>query len=65
MDAFTVRANPGGAVADAPFILIKTVGADCKTATAAPAERELFFAAMTGVIFFSPATTCSLCVIEH
>jgi len=65
MDAFTVRADPGGTVADAPFILIKTIRADGKTATAAPAERKFFFAAMTGVIFFSPATTCSLCVIEH
>jgi len=65
MDAFTVRADPGGAVADAPFILIKTVGADGKTATAAPAERKFFFAAMTGIILFSSATTCCFCVIDH
>ncbi len=65
MDAFTVRADPGGAVADAPFVFSKTVRADCKTATAAPAEGKFFFAAMTGIIIFSSATTCFLRVICH
>jgi hypothetical protein len=65
MDAFTVRADPGGAVTDPPFIFSKTVRADCKTATAAPAEGKFFFAAMTGIILFSSATTWLLCVVCH
>jgi hypothetical protein len=65
MDAFTVWADPGGAVADAPFVLCKTVRADCETATTTPAEGKFFCAAMTGIIFFSSAAMCCLRVICH
>ncbi|CAK8710953.1 hypothetical protein GKODMF_02445 [Candidatus Electrothrix gigas] len=58
MDAFAVWTDPGGTIADTPSVFFKTVRADGKTTTTAPAKRELFFAAMTGSILFSSSTSC-------
>ena len=57
MNAFTVRADPSGAVTDTPCILRKAVRTDSETAGAGPAKRKFSFTAMTDIFLFSPATT--------
>jgi hypothetical protein len=53
VDPFAIRADPGGAVGDTPFIFGKTFRADFKAAGAAPAEWFFLFTAMTGIPLFS------------
>jgi len=52
-----VRADPGGAVAHAPFVFLETIRADLKAAAATPAEGFFLFAAVATKLFFPPATT--------
>jgi hypothetical protein len=59
MDTFAIRADPGGTVADPPFVFCKTVRANGKTTDTAPAKGEFLFAAMTAVLFLSSLPTSS------
>jgi len=52
--SFAVRTDPGGAVADAPFIFFETVLADHEAARATPAELLGFFAAVADVVAAFP-----------
>ena len=65
MNALAVRANPGGAVTDPPFVFCEAVWTDGKSARAAPTEGEFFFTAMAGVVLFASAALVILCVIYH
>lgn len=42
-DPFAVRADPSGAVAEAPFVFFEALGADLKPAWAVPAEGLMLF----------------------
>jgi len=53
-DPAAIGTDPGGAVAESPFILRKTLRTDLKTAGAVPAERQLPAAAMADKIFAAP-----------
>ncbi|MBM9535792.1 hypothetical protein [Desulfobulbus alkaliphilus] len=55
VNPLAVRADPGWAVADTPFVLGKALGADLETAAAIPAESFALFAAVA-LKFFFPAT---------
>ncbi len=46
-DAFAIRTDPGGTVADAPFVFLKTGIAYLETAGTTPTEHLFFLAAMT------------------
>lgn len=65
MNAFTIRADPGGAITDTPFVFRKTIRANGKAAATAPAKRKCFLAAMAGILFFSPLPTCCLRLGTH
>jgi hypothetical protein len=54
-DTTAVGTNPGGTIADAPEILAKALFTDLKTTGAIKAIRQLFLAAMTGILFLPAA----------
>ena len=54
---FTIRADPGGSVAHAPFVLLETCRADLKTAAAVPAEGFHLCAAVAAEFFFPSSAT--------
>ena len=56
MHPFAVGTDPGGAVADAPFVLLEAVRADLKAAAAVPAEGFLLFAAVAAELLLPPST---------
>jgi len=49
VNAFTVRADPGGAVAHAPLVFLHAVVTDGKSALAVPAKGQGPAAGMAGV----------------
>ena len=53
MYPFTVRADPGRAVTDAPLVLFKTFRADLKATGTTPAKGLFSLAAMACVAVFS------------
>ncbi len=65
MNPFTVRADPGWPVADAPFVFGKAFRADFKTAGAAPAKGLFFFAAVAGVAICTTTAAFSWWFVSH
>ena len=57
MDPFAIGADPGRTVADPPFVLGETGGADPETAGAAPAERHGLATAAALTVFTALAIT--------
>lgn len=62
---FTVRAYPRWSVADAPFILLKTFGANLKTARTVPAERFFLTAAAATILAESSFSITFLLFCSH
>ena len=60
----TIGADPGRAVTQSPFIFLKTLRADLKTARTVPAEWFLQFTAMTAIISKPPAPV-AFCFLFH
>ena len=55
MHPLAVRADPGGAVAHAPLVLLEALRADLEAAGAVPAEGLLLFAAVAAKLLPAPA----------
>ena len=54
-DSSAVRTDPGGTVGHTPFIFLKALGADLKTAWTIPTEKGFFLTAVTFKFLFSAA----------
>ena len=65
MNPSAVRADPGGAVTDAPLVFLETVRADLEAAGAVPAERFFLLAAVTDKGSFSAAVTAFFRFVTH
>ena len=64
MHPFAVRADPGGAVAHAPLVLLEAFRADLEAAGAVPAEGLFLFAAVAAKLL--PATAAfALVLVGH
>ena len=65
MHPLAVRADPGGAVAHAPLVLLEAFRADLEAAGAVPAEGLLLFAAMAAKFLPAPAAAFALVLVGH
>ena len=65
MHPFAVRADPGGAVAHAPFVLLKAFRADLEAAGAVPAEGLFLFAAVAAKLLPAAAAALTLVLVGH
>jgi hypothetical protein len=66
-DPFAIRADPGRAIADAPFVFFKTFLANHKAARTTPAEFLFLLAAMTDILAassFSVPTWAVFCTLH-
>ena len=63
VDPFAVRADPGRAVADPPFVFFEAGGAYLKSAAAVPAEGLFLFAAVAAKLFFATTATLGFRVV--
>ena len=65
MHPFAVRAEPGGAVAHAPLVLLEAFRADLEAAGAVPAEGFLLFAAVAAKFLPAAAAAFALVLVGH
>ncbi len=64
MYAFAIRAYPGRAITDTPFVFFKTLRTNLKPAGTIPTKRFFLFTTMTFKLF-STATSCLSFLASH
>ena len=65
MHPLAVRADPGGAVAHAPLVLLEAFRADLEAAGAVPAEGLVLVAAVAAKFLPAAAATFALVLVGH
>ena len=65
MHPFAVRADPGGAVAHAPLVLLEAFRADLEAAGAVPTEGLFLFAAVAAKFLPAAATAFTVVLFAH
>ena len=65
MHPLAVRADPSGAVAHAPLVLLEAFRADLEAAGAVPTEGFLLFAAVAAKFLPAAATAFALVLVGH